>query len=81
MAATNPGTMSIRRQRAGSSAISFFETHEAELEGLTRAKRRRLSFGEAQAKSYASLRSRSWPALMKMVESSDAVERAQAFVE
>jgi len=36
-----------------------------------------LSFEE----SYAALRSRSWPAFMKMIESSDATEGARAFVE
>jgi len=36
-----------------------------------------LSFEE----SYAALRSRSWPAFMKMVESSDAREGAKAFIE
>ena len=36
-----------------------------------------LSFEE----SYAALRSRSWPAFMKMLESRDALEGAQAFVE
>ena len=37
----------------------------------------KLSFEE----SYASLRSKSWPAFMKMLESSDAKEGAQAFVD
>jgi crotonobetainyl-CoA hydratase len=37
----------------------------------------KLSFEE----SYAALRSRSWPAFMKMLESSDAQEGAKAFVE
>ena len=36
-----------------------------------------LSFEE----SYAALRSRSWPAFMKMLESSDSQEGAKAFVE
>jgi crotonobetainyl-CoA hydratase len=31
--------------------------------------------------SYAALRSRSWPAFMKMLESSDSKEGARAFVE
>ena len=37
----------------------------------------KLSFEE----SYAALRSRSWPAFMRMLESSDAQEGAKAFVE
>jgi crotonobetainyl-CoA hydratase len=37
----------------------------------------KMSFEEC----YASLRSRSWPAFMKMLDSSDAVEGAKAFVE
>ena len=37
----------------------------------------RLTFEE----SYAALRSKTWPAFMKMLESSDAQEGAKAFVE